>query len=149
MPQPRRRTGFPQKTKARRFVVEISCADDLQRHRAAQIDIERFVSDAHCSATQLNRLPVFARHQLVVLKSLHHLFRCCRLHSILEPRLAGFNPASESLAKHADRTEFHCSGKLITATGAAALGLRAHGPNRPSDAIKASQRAWISSSISA
>ena len=62
---------------------------------------------------------------------------------------AGFNPASESLAKHADRTEFRRSRKLIAASRAGALGLRAHGPNRPSVAIRASQRAWISSSISA
>jgi hypothetical protein len=57
--------------------------------------------------------------------------------------------ASERLAKHADRTEFHCTRKLIAAAWAGAFGLRAHGPNRPSDAIKASQSAWISSSFSA
>ena len=41
----------------------------------------------------------------------------------------------KSLAKHADRAEFHCSGKLITAARAGALWLRVHGPNRPSAAI--------------
>ena len=58
-------------------------------------------------------------------------------------------PVSKCLPKHAYRTEFHRSRKLIAAARAGALGLRAHGPNRPSDAIKASQSAWISSSISA
>ena len=70
----RRRAGFAQKTKPRRFITEISLADDFQCHRAAQIDVERLVSDAHRTATQLDRFPVFARHQLVVLKSLRWLF---------------------------------------------------------------------------
>src|SRR5271157_1613796 len=145
MPQFRCRTGFAQKTKSSRFVTEIFFADDLQCHRAVQIDVERLVSDAHGAATQLDWLPVFARHQLIVLKSLRRLFRC-RLERILRRRLAGLNPVSKSLAKHADRTEFHRSGKLVTTTRAGTLGLRAHGPNRPSVAIRASQRAWISSS---
>jgi hypothetical protein len=49
----------------------------------------------------------------------------------LERRLAGRNPTSKTLAKHADRTEFHCSRKLVTAARAGALGLRAHFPNHP------------------
>ena len=135
MTNARRRARFAQKTKPRRFVTEISFADDFQCHGAVQIDVERFVSDPHRTATQLDRFPVFARHQFIVLKSLRCLFRC-RLDRILgSRRLAGLNPASESLAKHADRTEFHCSRKLVTATRAGALGLRAHGPNRPSAAI--------------
>ena len=55
-----RRTGFAQKTKPRRFITEISFADDFQCHRASQIDVERFVSDPHRTATQLDRFPVFA-----------------------------------------------------------------------------------------
>jgi hypothetical protein len=71
-----------------------------------------------------------------VLKSLHRLFRCWRLDRIFgSRRLAGLNPVSESLAEHAYRTEFHRSRKLVTATRAGALKLRAHGPNRPSTAI--------------
>src|SRR5271166_2753925 len=149
MPQFRCRTGFAQKTKSSRFVTEIFFADDLQCHRALQIHVERFVSDAHCTATQLDRFPVFTSHQFIMLESLHWLVRCRLDRFFGSGRLAGFNPASKTLAKHADRTEFHCSGKLVAAIRAGALGLRAHGPNRPSDAIKASQSAWISSSISA
>ena len=135
-----RRAGLAQKTKPRRFITEISLADDFQCHRAVQIDVERLVSDAHCTATQLDRFPVFARHQFIMLKSLHRLFGC-RLDRFLgSRRLAGLNPASESLAKHADRTEFHCSRKLIAATRAGALGLRVHGPNRPSAAIWAEKQ---------
>ena len=55
-----RRTGFAQKTKLSRFVTEIFFADDFQGHRTSQIDIERFVSDAHRTATQLDRFTVFA-----------------------------------------------------------------------------------------
>src|SRR6266446_8516562 len=129
MPQPRSRTGFTQKAKPRRFITEISLADDFQCHGAVQIDVERLVSDPHRTATQLERFPIFARHQLVVLKSLHPLF-WCRLERVLSRRLAGLNPASKTLAKHADRTKFHRSRKFITATRAGAF--RAHGPNRSS-----------------
>jgi hypothetical protein len=45
------------------------------------------------------------------------------------------NPVSKSLAKHAYRTEFDRSRKLVAAARAGALGLHAHGPNRPSAAI--------------
>src|SRR6266481_4201530 len=147
MPQPRRRASFPQKTKSRRLVTEIFFADDFQCHGALQIDVKGFVCDAHRPAAQLDRFPIFALHQLIMLKSLRRLLRS-RLECILRRGLSGLNVTSESLAKHADRTELHCSRKLVTATGAGALGLRFHGPNRPSVAIKASQRAWISSSIS-
>src|SRR5208283_5824962 len=84
-----------------------------------------------------------------MLKSLRCVFRSGLDRILGSRRLAGRNPASESVAQHADRTEFHCSRKFIATDRADALGLRAHGPNRPSEAIKASQSAWISSSISA
>ena len=70
MTNARRRAGFAQKTKPRRFITEISLADDFQCHGAVQIDVERFVSDAHRTATQLDRFPVFALHQFVMLKAL-------------------------------------------------------------------------------
>ena len=82
MTNARRRAGFAQKTKPRRLITEISFADDFQCHRAVQIDVERFVSDPHRTATQLDRFPVFARHQFIMLKSLHRLFRC-RLERVL------------------------------------------------------------------
>src|ERR1700751_3624768 len=125
----RSRPGFAEKTKPCRFITEISVTDDFQRHRAVQIDVERLVSDPHRSATQLERFPVFTRHQLEVLKPLRWLVRC-RLECIPRRGLAGFNPASKSLAKHADRTEFHSSRKLIAAARAGALGLRFHGSDR-------------------
>src|SRR4029077_4049485 len=90
-------------------------ADDLQCYGTAQIDIERLVSDPHRAATQLDRFPVFTRHQFEVLIPLHRLFRC-RLDRFLERRHAGLRRAWKSLAKHAYRTEFHCFRKLVTAT---------------------------------
>src|SRR5215471_17042170 len=123
MPQPRSRPGFAQKTKPPRFITEILFADDLQRHRASEIDVERLVSDPHRTATQLDRSTVFARHQLVVLKSSRWLNRIFR-----NRRLAGNNPASKTLTEHADRAEFDCSRKLVTAARAGALGLRFHRP---------------------
>src|SRR5580704_18388333 len=119
-----------------RFITEISFTDDLQSHRAVQINVEGLVSDAHCTATQLEWFPVFARHQLVVVKSLRWLLRH-RLECIPRRRLAGLNPASESLAKNADRTEFHSSRKLSAAGRTGAFGLRHHGSSRPSAATGA------------
>src|SRR5271166_234135 len=148
MPHTRRRAGFAQKTKSRRLITEISLADDFQCHGAVQIDVDCFVSDPHCTATQLDRCPVCTLHQFVMLKTLRRVLRR-RLECILRQRIIGLNVSSESLAKHAHWTEFHCSSELITTDRADASGLRFHGPNRPSDAIRASQRAWISSSISA
>ena len=66
-----RRTRFAQETKPSRFVTEISFADDFQCHGAPQIDIERFVSDPHRTATQLDRFPVFVLDKLIVLKPLY------------------------------------------------------------------------------
>src|SRR6516165_498094 len=146
MAQPSRRPRLAQKTKPCRFIAEISVADDFQRHRAAQINVERLVSDPHRTVTQLERFAVFARDQLVVLKSFRWLVQR-RRDRLLERRF-GLDPAAKTLAEHAHRTEFHCSRKLVTAARAGTLEVRAHGPNRPSDAIKASQRVWISSSVS-
>ena len=71
----------------------------FKRHRISQIDVERFVSHAHCTSTQLDRFPVFALQQLIMLKALRWR------DGILRRTLTGFNPTSKSLAKHADRTE--------------------------------------------
>src|SRR5215469_6451187 len=131
MAQPRSCACFAQETKPRRFISQIPLADDLKGYRAAQIDVERLVRDPHRAATQFHRLPVFACHQLVVVKPLRWLVRCRLDYIVGSRRLAGLNPA-KTLAKHAHRTEFHCSGKLVAATQTGSLGLRAHGRNRPS-----------------
>jgi hypothetical protein len=75
--------------------------------------------------------------QFIVLKSLQRLFRYCRLdHFFGSRRLARFNPLSKTLTKHADRTEFHCSRKLVAATRTGALGFCAHCTNCFSAAIR-------------
>src|SRR6516225_6135655 len=82
-----------------------------------------------------------------MLKSLYNLFRCCRLDRFLgSRRLAGLNRASDSLAEHTDRTEFHRSRKLIAAAKAGALGLFAHGSNRPSVATSARRNTTLAPS---
>src|SRR5580704_19145403 len=91
----RRSPGFAEKTKPCRFITERSVTDDFQSHWAVQIDVERLVSDPHRAATQLERFPVFTRHQFVVLKSFRLLVRC-RLECIPRQRLARLNLASES-----------------------------------------------------
>src|SRR5271166_1672659 len=144
MPQLRRCAGLAQKTNPRRFITEIFLADDFQYHGAVQIDVERLVSDAHGTATQLDRFAVFTRHQLVVLKSLRWLFRYCRLDRFFgNGRLGGLNPIGKTLAQQADRAEFHCSRKLVTTTRTGALGLRHHGPSRPSAAIRAESNSTL------
>src|SRR6516164_5060089 len=106
-----------QETKPYRFVTEISLADDFQRHRAVQIDVQRLVCDPHRAATQLDRFPGFARYQLVVLKSFWWLVRF-PLDRLLERRLARLNAASKTFAKHADRAEFHRPREFIAAARA-------------------------------
>ena len=68
-------TCLAQETKLCRFVTQISFANDLQGHRTPEIDVEGLVSDAHGTATQLDRFPVFVHHQFIVLKALDRLFR--------------------------------------------------------------------------
>jgi hypothetical protein len=75
---------------------------DLRRrlieHGAMQIDVEGLVRDAHRTATQLDRFPVFASHQFILLNSWPHVFRCCRLdHIVGSRRLAGLDPPTKSL----------------------------------------------------
>ena len=65
-----RRPRLAQETKPCRLITEIVFAYDLQCHGAVQIDVEGFVSDAHRTATQLDRFPVFALHQFVMLKAM-------------------------------------------------------------------------------
>ena len=124
MPNAGRRTRLAQKAKPRRFIPEILFADDLQSHRASEIDVERFVSDPHRTATQLDRFPIFTRDQSVMLKTLFRLFGC-RVHRDLgSRRLAGLYTARQSLAEHTDRAELHCSREFTAAARAGALELR-------------------------
>jgi hypothetical protein len=51
-------------------------------------------------------------------------------------RLREHNTPSETLAKHADRAEFHCPREFIAAARTGALGLRAHFTTRLSAAIQ-------------
>ena len=69
-----RRARLTQKMKPRRLVSEISFANDLQGHGASQIDVECFVSDTHRAAPQLDRFPVFAVHQLIMLQASRYQF---------------------------------------------------------------------------
>ena len=117
MTDARRRTRFPQETKPRRFVTEIFFADDFKCHGASQIDVKRLVSDTHRTATQLDRFSIFVQHQFIMLESMRYA-RGFYLSVVWFSRLVGLDSAIQSLAKHAHRTEFHCSRKLITATRA-------------------------------
>src|ERR1700752_4977471 len=112
------RARFPQKPQPGRFITKISLADDFQRHRASQIDVERFVSDTHGAATQLDWFPVFACQQFIMLKALQRLY-WCRPGRFFERRLAGRNPARQTNAKQADWTELHRPKKRVTAIPAA------------------------------
>src|SRR5580693_7535845 len=118
----RRRAGFAQKTKPRRFITEVSLADDFQCHGAVKIDVDRLVSHPHRTATQYDRFPVLAPLQLIMLKSLHRLFRCCKLDRILgSGRPAGLNRANKTLTEHTYRT--HSSRMLVATAWTSALGL--------------------------
>jgi hypothetical protein len=91
-------------------------------HWATQIDVERFVSNPHRTATQLDRFSIFSVDQLIVLKSLRCLVRW-RLDGIVDTRrLARLNPSSESLTQQAHGTGFQRSRKLIPAIRAGVSG---------------------------
>ena len=91
MAEARRRAGFAQETKARRFVTEIFFADDLQCHGASKIDVERFVSDPHRTATQLDRFPVLVGHHFIMLEPMRYARGCCLSAVWFSSRLAGFD----------------------------------------------------------
>src|SRR6516164_7699258 len=142
MAQPRSCACFAQETKPRRFISQVPLADDLKGYRAAQIDVEGFVSDPHRTTTQFNWFSVFARHQFIMLKALQRLSGC-RLGRFLESRIAGLHSVSCCLAKQADRTEFHCPREFIAAARAGALGLRAHDPKsllQPTEKARSNER---------
>jgi hypothetical protein len=77
-----------------------------------------------------------------MLKSLRCLVRCCQLERFLERRLSGLNPTTKTLAKHAYRTRFHRSRKLVAAVRASALSLCAHSPNRPLSESNTTLHKW-------
>jgi hypothetical protein len=67
---------------------------------------------------------IFTRDQSIMLKTLFRVFGC-RIHRNLgSRRLAGLNPARQSLAEHTDRAESHCSREFTAAARAGALELR-------------------------
>jgi len=49
-----------------------------------EIDVERLVSDPHCTASQLDWFSVFAHHQFIMLKALQRRLFWCRLGCFLE-----------------------------------------------------------------
>jgi len=57
------------------------------------------VSNAHCATTQLDRFPVFARHQFIMLKSPVCL-SWCRLECVPRRRHAGLNPIQAIVYLH-------------------------------------------------
>src|SRR5215470_4998838 len=106
-------SGFSQKAKPRRFITKVPLVDDFQSHGAAQIDVERLVSDAHCTPTQFDRFAVFAPRQFVMVKPLRWIvgYRLERIPG--KRRFAGLNATGKTLTKHAHRTEFHCPREFI------------------------------------
>ena len=110
-----RRARFTQETKSSRLVTQVAFADDLQRHRTLQIDVERLVSNPHRAATQFDRISILVGHQFVVLEPIGCARGFC-LSAVRIRRLIGFATSIESPAKQAHRTEFHGAGKLVPAT---------------------------------
>ena len=108
MTNARRRAGFAQKTKPRRFITEIFFADDFQCHGAVQIDVDRFVSDPHRTATQLDRFPVFALQEFIIIKPVYFQLGRGLAEGLFGRKLEWFNFFIQSSAEHADWTELRC-----------------------------------------
>ena len=111
-----RRTRFAQETKPSRLVTEIFFTDDFQCHGTSKIDIERFVGDAHRTATQLERSAVFAEHYFVVLEAARWMLRS-RTGDIFRRRLSRLRPANESFPQQANGTQiiFFSGGEISPA----------------------------------
>src|SRR5262249_48510252 len=98
---------------------------------------------------QLDWFPVFRRQQFVMLKAKRRAARR-HLKHVLRRRLAGVGLLTgKHIAKKADGTEAQSARKRLTTARADGLALGAHRSTGPSEAIKPSQRARTSSSISA
>src|ERR1700704_5393611 len=106
-----RGASFAQEMMLGRLVSEISFADDLQRHVASQIDIECLVSHSHGSMSQLDGLPVFPGHELIMLQALRYGFGW-RFRRLVRNRFAWLSAGFESFAEHANRTVIQCSREL-------------------------------------
>ena len=65
-----RHTGFAQKTSSSRLVTKKSLVDDFQCDRALQVNVDRFVSDPHRSATQLDEFTVFGLQNFIMFEAL-------------------------------------------------------------------------------
>src|SRR5208283_5465829 len=107
----RRCACFTQKTKSRRFIADIFFVNELQGHRTPEMNIERLVGYTHRTPAQFDGFPVFALHQLVVVKALGWLYGL-QLECIRSRRFAGLGSPAKSLAEHTDRAELHRSRKL-------------------------------------
>jgi hypothetical protein len=61
--------GFSYKPEAGRVVADEPSVDDLQGHRALQMDIKGFVGGCHCPVAKLDRRSVFILENPVVFKT--------------------------------------------------------------------------------
>jgi hypothetical protein len=57
-----------QKPKPRRLITKIPFANRLQGYRIPEIDVERFVGDAHRPTTQLNRSAILVQQHFILVK---------------------------------------------------------------------------------
>ena len=64
-------------------------------YRASQIDIHRLVSDSHCTATQLDRFPLFVGHQFIMLESMRYTRGCYLSVAWFRRRFVGLGPLFE------------------------------------------------------
>ena len=108
MPDARRRSRLPQKTKPCHLIAKISFADDFQCHGAVQIDVDRLVSDPHRTATQLNRFPVFVLQKFIIIKPVYFQLGRGLAGGVFGRKLKWFNFFIQSSAEHADWTELRC-----------------------------------------
>lgn len=156
-----RRTRFSQKTKSREFVSEMLLADDFQRYRASEVDVDCLVSDPHGATTQFDRRSIAIPRQIIMLESMEPFFGWPH-DSIVRQRLAEVDLTCQSPAKHANGAEFviPCDMKRGTANWTnmyfsrlqfwaysvcafvSAAGIP--GVIHPSAEIKASRSSWIS-----
>jgi hypothetical protein len=73
MPHSGGRSGLPEKTLARRFVFEQPGIQKLERHRTAQINIQRLIGHPHRPTAKFLQGPTFSHQNFVMFED--SLFR--------------------------------------------------------------------------
>ena len=79
MTHTRRRARLPQKSCPRGLLTKIFFVNNFESHRATQVDVNRFVGDAHRTSAQLKWPAILTERYFVMLEALHSVARSAHI----------------------------------------------------------------------